>query len=109
MFVTQDLIQPQNSDLQIRENENGVYMAGVSEREVASMDDCLNLLHVGDRNRFQQPLFARVAACKFALLACKDLCLKPCLSRLAMAQRKMFSGQACTASAGRNLGCRGQA
>ena len=47
----QDLIQPQNSDLQIRENENGVYVAGVSEREVSSMDDCLNLLHIGDRNR----------------------------------------------------------
>lgn len=49
--VVQDLIQPQNSDLQIRENENGVYVAGVTEREVNSMDDCLNLLHVGDRNR----------------------------------------------------------
>ena len=48
----QDLIQPQNSDLQIRENENGVYVAGVSEREVSSMDDCLNLLHIGDRNRY---------------------------------------------------------
>ena len=47
----QDLIKPQNSDLQIRENENGVYVAGVSEHEVSSMDDCLNLLHVGDRNR----------------------------------------------------------
>ena len=47
----QDLIRPQNSDLQIRENENGVYVAGVSEHEVSSMDDCLNFLHVGDRNR----------------------------------------------------------
>ena len=50
-YCMQDLIQPQNSDLQIRENENGVYVAGVSEREVSSMDDCLNLLHIGDRNR----------------------------------------------------------
>ena len=52
----QDLIQPQNGDLQIRENENGVYVAGVSEREVSSMDDCLNLLHIGDRNRCRLPV-----------------------------------------------------
>ena len=51
MPAIQDLIKPQNSDLQIRENENGVYVAGVSEHEVSSMDDCLNFLHVGDRNR----------------------------------------------------------
>ena len=58
----QDLIQPQNSDLQIRENENGVYVAGVSEREVSSMDDCLNLLHIGDRNRYGPTLLGKVLA-----------------------------------------------
>ena len=56
VLAIQDLIKPQNSDLQIRENENGVYVAGVSEHEVSSMDDCLNFLHVGDRNRHSPTL-----------------------------------------------------
>ena len=37
---------------QIREAEHGPFVAGVSEREVKSMQDCLHLLQVGDRNRF---------------------------------------------------------
>ena len=61
-WCMQDLIQPQNSDLQIRENENGVYVAGVSEREVSSMDDCLNLLHIGDRNRYGPPISWQILA-----------------------------------------------
>ena len=62
MLAIQDLIKPQNSDLQIRENENGVYVAGVSEHEVSSMDDCLNFLHVGDRNRHDPRLSSFVYA-----------------------------------------------
>lgn len=49
--VLQDLLQPQNSDLQIREGENGVFVAGVHEVEVNGTEDCLHLLQVGDRNR----------------------------------------------------------
>lgn len=37
--------------MQIREGENGVFVAGVHEVEVKSMEDCLHLLQVGDRNR----------------------------------------------------------
>ena len=47
----QDLLRPENNDLQIREGEAGVYVAGVHEAEVASMEACLHLLQLGDRNR----------------------------------------------------------
>ena len=47
----QDLLQPQNNDLQIREGEDGVFVAGVHEVEVKNMEDCLHLLQIGDRNR----------------------------------------------------------
>ena len=53
----QDLLEPQNADLQIREGESGVFVAGVHEVEVESMERCLKLLHLGNRNRrAQQPL-----------------------------------------------------
>ncbi len=49
--AVQDLLQPQNNDLQIREGEDGVFVAGVHEVEVKNMEDCLHLLQIGDRNR----------------------------------------------------------
>ncbi|KAK9904052.1 hypothetical protein WJX75_003480 [Coccomyxa subellipsoidea] len=51
MELLQDLLQPQNNDLQIREGEDGVFVAGVHEVEVKNMEECLHLLQVGDRNR----------------------------------------------------------
>ncbi|BDA45755.1 probable Kinesin heavy chain at N-terminal half [Coccomyxa sp. Obi] len=51
MELLQDLLQPQNNDLQIREGEDGVFVAGVHEVEVKKVEDCLHLLQVGDRNR----------------------------------------------------------
>ncbi|EIE22665.1 kinesin-domain-containing protein [Coccomyxa subellipsoidea C-169] len=51
MELLQDLLQPQNNDLQIREGEDGVFVAGVHEVEVKNMEDCLHLLQIGDRNR----------------------------------------------------------
>lgn len=48
----QDLLRPESENLQIRESEGGgVYVAGVCEREVASIEQCLALLQQGDRNR----------------------------------------------------------
>lgn len=52
----QDLLRPENNDLQIREGEAGVYVAGVHEAEVTSMEACLHLLQLGDRNRCGSPL-----------------------------------------------------
>lgn len=51
LCALQDLLQPQNNDLQIREGEDGVFVAGVHEVEVKKVEDCLHLLQVGDRNR----------------------------------------------------------
>jgi hypothetical protein len=48
----QDLLQPGDAEaLQIRENEGGVFVAGAREVAVRSCQDCLKLLHIGDRNR----------------------------------------------------------
>jgi kinesin family protein 5 len=55
----QDLLQPQNNDLQIREGEDGVFVAGVHEVEVKTMEDCLHLLQVGERNRHARQLTKR--------------------------------------------------
>lgn len=52
MELIQDLLRPESENLQIREAEGGgVYVAGVCEREVASIEQCLALLQQGDRNR----------------------------------------------------------
>ncbi len=48
---TQDLLDPSRSNLQLRENDQGVHIAGVKELEVRSMEDCLCHLATGDRNR----------------------------------------------------------
>ena len=72
----QDLLKPSNSNMQIRESENGVYVSGIEEVllfpapplptrkvcaqcptlclcqiEVGSQEDCLKLLTVGEKNR----------------------------------------------------------
>ena len=51
VLLLQDLLQPQNSDLLIREGDAGVFVAGVHEVEVGSVEDCLHLLQIGERNR----------------------------------------------------------
>lgn len=35
----------------IRENEGGVFISGVQEVQVKKMEDCLQLLQLGERNR----------------------------------------------------------
>jgi len=73
----QDLLQPQNSDLQIREGESGVFVAGVHEVEVNCTEDCLHLLQVGDRNRCTlKALWPKLQWCdqsRLILAACAQL------------------------------------
>jgi kinesin family protein 5 len=48
----QDLLRPGSGDsLPIREGEGGVCVPGLRQEEVASLEDCLRLLQLGDRNR----------------------------------------------------------
>lgn len=49
----QDLLKPESGDnLTLRETEKGhVYVPDLSEVEVQSLDDCLRLLQLGERNR----------------------------------------------------------
>ncbi len=56
----QDLLRPENENLQIRESDTGVFVAGVHETEVKGMEDCLHLLQLGERNRYTDRLFKRV-------------------------------------------------
>ncbi|KAJ7563829.1 hypothetical protein O6H91_03G127400 [Diphasiastrum complanatum] len=52
MEMIQDLLRPENSNLNIRETENGeVYVAGVEEIQVKSVQDVMKLLMIGDQNR----------------------------------------------------------
>ncbi|DBB04859.1 TPA: hypothetical protein ACH3X3_010146 [Trebouxia sp. C0006] len=51
MEMIQDLLRPENENLQIRESDTGVFVAGVHETEVKGMEDCLHLLQLGERNR----------------------------------------------------------
>ncbi len=47
-----DLLSPENSKLQIHESrENGVYVAGLREEIVTSMEHVLQLLEEGERSR----------------------------------------------------------
>ena len=94
----QDLLQPQNSDLLIREGDNGVFVAGVHEVEVGSMEDCLHLLQIGERNRSEpgcspeSPLDSNF--CHKGLRQClpADLHLPACLTtRFAMLNGACFS------------------
>ena len=47
----QDLLRSESENLQIRENEGGVFVSGVHQQEVQNITQCLHLLHLGDRNR----------------------------------------------------------
>lgn len=47
----QDLLRPESENLQIRENEGGVFVGGVHQQEVQNITQCLHLLSLGDRNR----------------------------------------------------------
>ena len=49
--LPQDLLRPESENLQIRENEGGVFVAGVHQQEVSNITQCLHLLQMGDRNR----------------------------------------------------------
>ncbi|KAL4437271.1 hypothetical protein ABPG75_004410 [Micractinium tetrahymenae] len=51
MELIQDLLRPESENLQIRENEAGVFVGGVHQQEVTNITQCLHLLHLGDRNR----------------------------------------------------------
>ena len=52
MELIQDLLRPESENLQIRENERGgVFVGGVAQREVTTIEQCLALLQQGDRNR----------------------------------------------------------
>eukprot|EP00898_Chlorokybus_atmophyticus_P004213 jgi/Chlat1/4793/Chrsp31S04781 len=51
MEMLQDLLRPESSNLSIREGETGVYVAGAEEVFVQSVEDCLRLLQLGERNR----------------------------------------------------------
>lgn len=44
-------MRPESENLQIRENEGGVFVGGVHQQEVSNITQCLHLLHLGDRNR----------------------------------------------------------
>lgn len=47
----QDLLRPESCNVQIREGDNGVYVSGVEEVQVKSVEDAMKLLMLGDRNR----------------------------------------------------------
>lgn len=51
MELIQDLLKPENENLQIRESSNGVFIAGVDEQPVRSTAECLRLMQLGDQNR----------------------------------------------------------
>ena len=48
----QDLLAPATGDLPLREtSEGGFEVLGLQQVEVRSLEDCLGLLQLGDRNR----------------------------------------------------------
>ena len=50
----QDLLQPRAVELTLRESPEGaIEVPGLREVEVCSLEDCLGLLQLGDRNRFE--------------------------------------------------------
>jgi len=52
MELIHDLLHPTDENLQIREDaNNGVYLAGVHEEQVRSLEECLHWLEVGEKNR----------------------------------------------------------
>jgi len=51
MELIQDLLRPESENLVIRENDSGVFISGAQEVQVKRMEDCLQLLQLGERNR----------------------------------------------------------
>ena len=50
--AVQDLLQPRAVELTLREGPEGaIEVPGLREVEVCSLEDCLGLLQLGDRNR----------------------------------------------------------
>lgn len=47
----QDLLRPESCNMQIREGKNGVYVSGVEEVQVKSVEDTMKLLMLGERHR----------------------------------------------------------
>lgn len=52
METLQDLLQPEIKSLQIREDpEGGVFVSGLSYREMENFEDCIKYYKEGDANR----------------------------------------------------------
>ncbi|CAM6028301.1 unnamed protein product [Sphagnum balticum] len=51
MEQIQDLLRPESCNMQIREGDNGVFVSGVKDIKVKSVEDCMRLLMLGDQNR----------------------------------------------------------
>jgi Kinesin motor domain len=85
----QDLLQPKSMDLQLRESpEEGVYVAGLNEVLVTRLEDCLELLKLGERNRRVSAFFSirdclfESARCAFHLLEVQHAGVPDSSSRL---------------------------
>lgn len=55
MEVIQDLLLPESSNLQIREDKSRIYVEGLSEHRVRHLNDVLLLLDFGERTRTKAP------------------------------------------------------
>eukprot|EP00792_Barthelona_sp_PAP020_P004310 TRINITY_DN2039_c0_g1_i1.p1 TRINITY_DN2039_c0_g1~~TRINITY_DN2039_c0_g1_i1.p1 ORF type:complete len:1166 (+),score=370.32 TRINITY_DN2039_c0_g1_i1:49-3546(+) len=52
MEMLQDLLDPNNDDLRVREDaSNGVFLAGAAKVEIATLKDAMDLLIMGNKNR----------------------------------------------------------
>eukprot|EP00357_Protocruzia_adherens_P036313 CAMPEP_0115038492 /NCGR_PEP_ID=MMETSP0216-20121206/43441_1 /TAXON_ID=223996 /ORGANISM="Protocruzia adherens, Strain Boccale" /LENGTH=122 /DNA_ID=CAMNT_0002418903 /DNA_START=207 /DNA_END=571 /DNA_ORIENTATION=- len=52
MEMIQDLLEPDNENIRIREDPNqGVFVSGVCWVQVTNEDECVELLKIGDKNR----------------------------------------------------------
>jgi hypothetical protein len=53
MEEIQDLLRPSGDPLQLREDasQGGVYLENVQEVQIRSVEECLQLLQLGERNR----------------------------------------------------------
>lgn len=51
-MMLQDLLNPTpDQDLPLRDTENGISVVGAKEIEVQNLDECLQLLTMGEQNR----------------------------------------------------------
>lgn len=51
MEQIQDLLQPENNNLQIREGKHKIYVEGLTKHQVRNADDILLLMDIGNRSR----------------------------------------------------------